>query len=608
MDKYSALYESNPDINILDKSATGSGKTTQALQHIDYLVAHGKCAIMVMQSYNLLEEAFQRLDVDSKDNAIIFKGKTQEDKCPRHDELKELYKYIITGLCPECNKKANCEYYKQIDWIKDKRKEDKGICVFTVKENVPVALSIIDSKDVTIIVDDISISNLVEPTDIIPVDNLQRIDDYLSEKKREGAFEEYYILLQEIVGYLLSDSSDIQALKDDYQRFGDVFHTERDDLTTLIIKKLWEENLPDFKPLYKIIKRLEDNRPFLKKRNKKTVSYTEDNTDFYKDYRILYLNATPASLETKETTPDNVFGIRSLFEQLGEYHLFNEPPPPNENWVILQVDSHKFSKNTMSNSKLVRECIMEIIALNDGISKYLGIDCLLITLRDVYAKGEFGKAIRGSGYAHKHVYYFGDGARSTNKHIDSNLCICAGTPYPNPDFYNKPRYNQVRCNNGIYNVGESIINTDANNEAQQSMDRVLRGNPEINKLGIFFGKGEFSTNGAVVRNGYDIHSEKKRTRFLNKVKVELRRIYRQPLTERLTERLCREVEIRLNEEGRVKLDSYAREFVEIHNLGMLYTPKTITNYIKENFDIEVINENRTKVAYIISKNCSFPVN
>lgn len=615
LDKYSALYESNPDINILDKSAPGSGKTTQALQHIDYLIANGKCAIMVMQSYDLLEEALKRLQ--NKERALIFKGRTQEEICPYHEELKELYNHAITGYCGECNKRGSCEFFQQIEWIKRKRKDGVGICVFTVVQNVPTVLSTIAdaSKDVTIIVDDISISYLVEPTDNIPVDDLRQINNYLEEKKNNKEFEEYYFLLQEIVDFLLSDSSDAQALKDDYRMYGgDVYKYEREDLSNLIKKDLWNKGLPDCRILYKIINRLQGDKLFYKERNEETVFYTEYNSEFYQKYRILYLNALPASLETRETMPEDV-DVTSLFELLGEYYTFYVPPLPNEKWVVLQVDKddYKYSKKTMAVSKPVRDCIEEILSLNDGISKCLGVNCLLITNKDVYFKRNFGVEVRKWGYNHKHEYYFGDGVRSTNKHRNDQLCICAGTPYPSPDIYKKPHYNSVRCDNEMYSVSNDIVTIETGNELKQAFSRVLRdGNdPEACKLGIYFGNadlkdesGILSSNGAVVKNGYSLRAGKERTRFLKDVKKELQRIYREPLTKKL----CEEVEKCLEKEGRVKLDSFAKDFIERNNLGKLYkstdTIKSyiIKSYIEKNYDIDIIKENRVQAAYIFSKN------
>jgi len=598
-------------------SATGSGKTGSAIKHIDHLVTHGKCAIMVMQSYDLLKEAYDRLQ--NKDNAKIFKGKTQEDICPRHEELKELYKYAITGLCPECNKMANCEYYKQIDWIKGKRKEDKWICVFTVKENVECVLEAINSADTTIIVDDIYIHELVLPRDDISVYNLQQINDYLEEKKKDKDLWEHYFLLQEIVDSLLSDSDDIQTFENDYRIFGgDVYKDEIKDLSNLIKKGLWNKDLPDFRILYKIIKRLQDKRLFRIRRSGKTVIYTEDNTEFYQKYRILYLNVKPRCSETRELTPDCVIvdGYSPLFELLGEYHLFNELPPPNEKWVILQVNLFRnrtinFTKRTAYESHILGECIEEILALNDGISKCLGINCLLITNNGAYKKGKISKAIQKSKYAHDHEYHFGDGVRSTNQYEKALLCIYVGNPYLPSDYYEGPLFDKLRVDKNQvkdgkkakYPVSKEITNTDSKSETEQGLSRVLRGDSKVCKSGIFFGDIEFdgrlSTNGAVVKPGYNIHDEDEKKRFLKDVRKELQRIYRQ----KLTERLCEEVESLLKTVGHpIKLDSFATEFIERNNLGKLYkSTKTIKKYIQEKFNVITVQEKSNKVAYIISK-------
>jgi hypothetical protein len=300
--------------------------------------------------------------------------------------------------------------------------------------------------------------------------------------------------------------------------------------------------------------------------------------------------------------------VISLFESLGEYYPFNELPPPNEKWVILQVDDWKYPKDTIKKSKPIRDCTREILALNDGISRYLGINCLLITNKDVYFKHNFGAEVRKWGYNHKYGYYFGDTVRSTNQHRNEQLCICAGTPFNHPNYYKKPHYNSVRCVNKDYSVNDDIIAIDTVNEIQQAFSRVLRDgdDPEVCKLGIYFGnanlKGEsgiLSTNGAVVKNGYSIRDGRERESFFFVVKNELQRIYKEPLTKKL----CVEVESLLKTVGHpIKLDSYAKEFIERNNLGKLYKSiDTIKSYIEENFNIEIIKENRAQVKYIISK-------
>ena len=592
MDKYSALYEIYPRLNVLDISPTGSGKTTSAIQHAEYLVTRGKNVVVVMQSYKLLEEARNRLHADTKKRTLIFKGKTQEDICPFFKELTALYEHVITSYCKGCKDKKKCQYYKQINWIKQRRNFD-GMCIFTVANNVSIVLSTIESKDVTIIVDDVPISYLLEPTDVITYEELEQIRDYLSSMENTT-------LMQRVVDFLFADTFEIESLRNDFVKYGgEFFRAETEKLAAQAKKDPWNEDLLDFKIIYKIIARLQENRSFYKEKSKKTVIFSEDNIDFYRDYRILYLNATPASLETRETTPDYVIGIPSLYELLGDYYLFFEPPPLNENWVILQVDGddYKYSKDTIANSKPVKNCIKEILSLNDGISKYLEMNCLLVTSKDVYINKELEAELKKYGYKHNHGYYFGDNTHSTNKFINNRLCICAGTPYLSPDYYKKPHYSPVRCENNYYSVDNDIIAIDSRNEIIQGLSRVLRGNPEICKLGIYFGNvklgDKIAINGAKIKNGYSIYSNEDKEKFIKKVKKELRRIYRAPLIEKL----CKEIDSQLAEGNSIKLDSFAKEFIIKKGLDNLYNVDTIVNYIKENYNIEV-RTGYNKIAYI----------
>jgi hypothetical protein len=615
-DKYTQVYEEHPDLNILDISATGSGKTTQALQHIDYLVSHGKCAVMVMQSYDLLEEALDKLH--RRGRAIIFKGKTQQDICPKYDEIAELYKYAIIGICGECNIRSDCEYYAQFERIKAKCKDNEGICIFTVKENVSRALELLDGKEVTIIVDDVPISSLITPTDFISANNLNWIADYLSEiESRLPGGNDTPSIIQTIVNAIQLKKDINQYLSEQYKRpVQDILEEldiELKYLSLSIREDIKSKEPPDLKIIYNIIKCIRENRPFDIRRKNGKIIYTEDNTEIYRKHRVVYLNATPASLETKESTPDNV-NATSLFESLGGYYLFEEPVKDNRNWVILQVDTYKngtikFAKDTVSHSPILRDCILEILYLNDRISKFLGTDCLLIANKDAYYENTFGADIRSSGYAHKFEHYFGDGTRSTNQYRNARFCICVGNPCLPPDNYERSRYNKIRCNNGQYTVDNSVITIDSVNEIQQGFSRVMRGDPEISKLGIYFGDidlgSSLPTNGAVVINGYDIHDEKARERFFNRAKRELQRIYKKPLTERL----CQEIKRRLDvADHPLKLHTVAEEFVEEHNLKDIFSAKTIENYIKENFETATTQQGSHKRTYIFLKDCGFSDN
>jgi len=620
LDKYTRIFLDNRYLNILDVSATGSGKTTQVLQHIDYLVSHGEYAIMVMQSYDLLEEAREKLH--RKDRAVIFKGRTQQDICPKYEEIKKLYKYALIGICGECNNRSECKYDAQLERIRDKCKDSEGVCIFTVKENVSKALGLLDGREVTIIVDDIPISSLVTPTDFIPVGNIQSIDDYLFEiEGRLPGGNDTLSTIQTIVNAIQLKNDVCKYLSEQYKRpVQDILEDLKVDLDYLsasIRGDIKSTDLPDFTIIYKIINCIRENRPFDIRRKNGKIIYTEDNTETYRKHRVVYLNATPASLETKESTPDNVNAI-PLFELLGEYRLFEEPAKENKNWVILQVDTYKngtikFAKKTVIHSTALRDCILDILKISDGISAYLGINCLLVTNGNAYEDKEFGKAIKKSGYRHDFAKHFSDDTRSTNQYRDALFCIYVGNPSFPPHYYDTPRYDDVREKEGIQNnskkqknskkidfsVSRAITQIDSKNDVLQAFSRVMRGNSETPKLGIYFGDidlGSYlSTNGAVVKKGYGIHDEKARERFLNKAKRELQRIYEKPLTERL----CQEVKRRLDAADHpLKLHAVAEEFVEEHNLKDLYSAKTIENYIKKNFETKTIQQGFYKTTYI----------
>lgn len=601
-------------------SATGSGKTTQVLQHIDYLVSRGEYAIMVMQSYDLLEEAREKLH--RKDRAVIFKGRTQQDICPKYEELKKLYRYAPIGICGECNNRSECKYDAQLERIRDKCKDSEGVCIFTVKENVSKALELLDEKEVTIIVDDVPIPLLITPTYFTSVTNIYWIADYQSEiEGRLPGGNDTPSIIQTIVNAIRLEKGVCQYLFEQYEISVQDILKELDIelkyLSLSIREDIKSKEPPDHKIIYKIINCIRENRPFEIRRKNGKIIYTEDNAEIYRKHRVVYLNATPASLETKESTPDNVNAI-SLFESLGEYHLFEEPAKENKNWVILQVDTYKngtikFAKDTVIHSTVLRDCILDILKINDGISAYLEINCLLVTNGDAYEDKEFGKAIKESRYCHDFAKHFSDDTRSTNQYRDALFCIYVGNPSFPPHYYDTPRYDDVREKEGIQNnskkqknskkinfsVSRTITQIDSKNDVLQAFSRVMRGNSETPKLGIYFGDidlGSYlSTNGAVVKKGYGIHDEKDRERFRNRLKKELQRVYKKPLTERL----CQEVKRHLDAADHpLKLHAVAEEFVEEHNLKDLYSAKTIENCIKKNFETKTIQQGFYKTTYI----------
>lgn len=152
--------------NIFDTRFTGSGKTTSAIEFISQSVFQNKSVIVLMQSYERLENNYHsKFDDSLKERTVTFKGKTQEGMCIHSAEYKKLWraKTPPKNECDICPESKKCVYQKQLANLTKFSKSSEGFCVLTTEKNLNKVYSGIRDLNPVLIIDDISLSSVVMP-------------------------------------------------------------------------------------------------------------------------------------------------------------------------------------------------------------------------------------------------------------------------------------------------------------------------------------------------------------------------------------------------------------------------------------------------------------
>ena len=121
--------------------------------------------IVLMQSYERLENNYHPQLVEAKVPTLIFKGKTQEGLCIHSVKYKKLWKDKTPpkNECDKCPESEKCQYQKQLNDLIEFSKSKEGFCVLTTEKNFKKVYSEIKDRNPVLIIDDISLSSVVMP-------------------------------------------------------------------------------------------------------------------------------------------------------------------------------------------------------------------------------------------------------------------------------------------------------------------------------------------------------------------------------------------------------------------------------------------------------------
>ena len=561
---FTQLFLTQPGFNILDMSAIGSGKTTKALHHIEWLVDHGHVVLMILPSYQLLEEKFG--EISCQDQAIIFRGRPQKGMCPRYESEKGAFLPYLSP-CRGCLQQCNyMEQKKKIENIKH------GFAIFTVRQNLLTVLELLKQR-VTIIIDDVSLDSVIYPKHAFDLDATSKYVSKFNDISN----------IQAIVKSLLEETREMTLIS--YELMRDEICNEEEKLVEHIRTDLRNgEEIPDLIGFFSLLWALRKGKCV---RNL-GEAFEEHNLDTYKEHRIIYISSTPGALETRETSPPNIVN-KSLMEMLGQYVTISNPAEPNDNWLFLVVNRRhgkevKFTQQTLRESEILSHTIQEILPLFECAAKLGGEKILAVTSGNV-VKGQYAlsKILSDSRHICKSIEYFSDDSVSTNQHTHMRYAILIGTPNYPPNYFEGMRFDPVRIENsgGPYSVSCEITEIESKNQVEQVVARICRGERTVPKVVIFLGAlpfGERLNCGAKIEVGYGIHtpSEKETLKrwFKRKLQGDLKSL--------LINKLCDAIDKELTtNEGKVRLDSFVRKFIDDNGIALLYSRTTIKEYIEE---------------------------
>ena len=561
---FTQLFLTQSGFNILDMSAIVSGKTTKALHHIEWLVDHGHVVLMILPSYQLLEEKFG--EISCQDQAIIFRGRPQKGMCPRYESEKGAFLPYLSP-CRGCLQQCNyMEQKKQIKNIKH------GFAIFTVRHNLPTVLELLKQR-VTIIIDDVSLDSVINQKYAYYLD---AVSDYASRFNDIPNIQKFIRSLRVDTGEMIQVSYELMRdeILSEEEKFAEHIRADLSDGKAI-------PNLNGFLSL------LWDLRKGKCVRNL-GEGFEEHNLDTYKEHRIIYISSTPGALETRETSPSNIVN-KSLMEMLGQYVTISNPAEPNDNWLFLVVNRRhgkevKFTQQTLRESEILSHTIHEILLLFECAAKLGGEKILAVTSGNV-VKGQYAlsKILSDSRHICKPIEYFSDDSVSTNQHTHMRYAVLIGTPNYPPNYFEGMRFDPVRIENsgGPYPVSREITEIESKNQIEQVSARICRGDRTVQKIVIFLGDlpfGERLNCGAKIEVGYGIHtpSEKERLKrwFKRKLQEDLKSL--------LINKLCDAIDKELTtNEGKVRLDSFVRKFIVDYGIALLYSRTTIKEYIEE---------------------------
>ena len=568
---FTRLFLTQPDFNILDMSAIGSGKTTKALHHIEWLVNHGHVVLMILPSYQLLEEKFG--EISCQDQAIIFRGRPQKGMCPRYTIEQETF-LPYSKPCRGCLQQ--CNYMEQKKRIKDIK---YGFAIFTVRQNLPTVLELLKQR-VTIFIDDVSLDSVINPKYTFDLD---AISNYVSRFNDIPNIQDFIRSLRVDTGEMIQVS---------YELIRDGICSEEEKFAEHIRADLSDgKEIPDLNGFFSLLWALRKEKGV---RNMGR-GFEEQNLDTYKKHRIIYISSTPGALETRETSPPNIVN-KSLMEMLGQYVTISNPAEPNDNWLFLVVNRRhgrevKFTQQTLCESEILSHTIQEIFPLFECATKLGGEKTLAVTSGNV-VKGQYdlSKILSNSRHICKPIEYFSDDSVSTNQHTHMRYAILIGTPNYPSNYFEGMRFDPVRIENSDepYPVGREITEIESKNQVEQVSARIFRGDQTVQKMVIFFGNlpfGERLNCGAKIEVGYGIHTPSEKGRLISRIKRKLRENLKSLLISKLCDTIDKEL---TTNEGKVKLDSFATKFITDNSLVLLYSRTTIKGYIEEYYLINLI--------------------
>lgn len=466
-------YSEIQERNIFDTRFTGSGKTTSALQYIEDVGKENRPVIVLMQSYERLENNYHRPLDEAKVRTVTFKGKTQEDMCIHSGEYKKLWKEKTPpkSECDKCVESKKCRYQKQLSDLTELSKSKKGFCVLTTEKNFNKVYGSIKDCNPVLIIDDISLSSVVMPESEITSYDLDSLIQHLQKQgTRAHNLHELALMLKDY-----TKENEIEIINFIILNDG---HLHR-ELQQFLTDKTGTSDLPSHKGLAflsRLIRAVKTNGSLHFYSDFNRLKIVSDESSKFKSIRVCYLNATPSIKD------------EYCIEQLGDYKPLKATVKESKKYVVFQILDSATTKDNVKKSIRMQGDVKEITKVIKPTLSATEQKLLIFGHDDVLK--EWGKQNVFSGVETASEIYFGSNTRGTNDYKDYPISLILGTPYYPQEYFLHPAFEphwktkaqiekerEENPNGFLSYVPRNISNQEARTNLLQMIGRNLRDSP-----------------------------------------------------------------------------------------------------------------------------------
>lgn len=422
--KVKVSYSDISERNIFDTRFTGSGKTTSAIEYISEVVGENRPVIVLMQSYERLENNYHKeLKEPAQARTITFKSKAQEGMCTHSSRYKQLWKERKTpkNECKKCPDFKKCDYQKQLDRLTEYSQSNDGFCVLTTEKNLNKILSETKDRNPVLIIDDISLSSVLMPELEIKLNDLESLGRHLEKQGSKATHLHALASLlynfpkeneNDIIKYISSNEPQLkrELLQFQTDHEGNEYLPSHPALS-FVSRLIFAVKQPDYLHFYS---------------EYRILKVVVDETSKFNSFRICYLNATP-SLKDK-----------NCIKQLGDFKPLPAKVDESKRYVIFQIVDSATTKQAIKTSTRMKSDVQELAKVIKSTLGVIEQKLLIFGHDDVLT--EWVKEGVFSGLETEFETYFGSGTRGTNDYKNYPISFILGTPYYPPEYFLHPAF------------------------------------------------------------------------------------------------------------------------------------------------------------------------
>lgn len=416
-------YSDIAERNIFDTRFTGCGKTSSALEYIADVVKEKRPVIVLMQSYERLENNFHPQLVEVNIPVLMYKGKTQEGLCTHSKKYNKLWRGGTPpkNECNGCPDSDKCGYQKQIHDLTELSKSNEGFCVLTTEKNFHKVYSEIKDQNPVLIIDDISLSSVIMPESEITTYDLDSLVRHLSKQgTRAQNLHELALMLKDY-----TKDNEIEIINFINRNEG---HLRR-ELKQFLTDNTGTSDLPSHKGLAflsRLILAVKTNGSLHFYSDFNKLKIVSDESSKFNSIRTCYLNATPSIKD------------EYCIKQLGSYHHLAATVHDSKKYIVFQITDSATTKQAIMSSARMRNDVQEITKIIKPTLSSTGQKLLIFGHEDVLK--EWGKDNVFSGLETASEVYFGSNTRGTNDYKDYPISLILGTPNYPPEYFLHPAF------------------------------------------------------------------------------------------------------------------------------------------------------------------------